>query len=502
MTTISNKIWGGVFVQEPDALAGQIIMNPEQVELDNQLIQDYLIETIAHNLMLAKQKILTKEDVKIIVQALMKLKIVHHAGTFKVVPEWGDLHENIEMKLTDMIGERGRKFHTARSRNDQIETDTRLYLRRSVLATLQNIIGVEEELLQLGKGNAEVVMPGYTHMQHAQPMTFGFWVLSYLAAIIRDWQRLMQSFKRVNINSLGTGAAFGLNYPIDREYVSQLLGFCGLERNSLDTISNRGENIADVMSAISFLFLHLGRMANELMFFTTHEYGYVSVGEEFCTGSSLMPQKRNPDILELVRSQSVIINSTLYKVLELQRNMPSGYNRDQRETKTALSVFKSVQNMLCMMAKLLATVKPKPEKMRKAISENFAVATDVADALVSEYGISFRDAHSIVGSLVRKAMEEDKRLEQISLDTWRESVKKVAGDEIDLSEVFLKKMTDPSVSVGRRNHIGGTAPHQVEKMAEKYAEDIKNQKQWLMEMKDKLNQAEAFLHKEVEKLLE
>ncbi len=444
---MAKKLWGGSYRIKLHPLAEKLIVNDEQNRMDTLLLPDYLLETTAHVQMLAKQRIISTAEGKQLTAELKKVRRLTEQGLFVLDPSIGDVHENIETYLITALGDTGKKVHTARSRNDQIETDTRLYLKRHLLSVLHDVASLKKELTAKSLQSTALLMPGYTHLQVAQPMTVGFWLNSYVAAIERDEVRLQELVDRVDLSPLGSGAGFGVPYPIDRDLTASLLGFTGVESSPLDAVGSRGELVAEAMWLLGLLMTHVGKLANELILFSTPEFGFFTLGEEFTTGSSIMPQKRNPDILELVRAQSAVLFAEANKIAMLIRNLPSGYNRDTRESKTSLKYLPEVSVALQVMTELMKTLQANPKAMRVAIDRSFATATALADSLVQQKGITFRDAHEISGKLVRYCQDHDKIFASITDADLNKALTAGKTHTVKLTAAWVREVTDPATVV-------------------------------------------------------
>ena len=452
--------------------------------------------------MLVKQSIIAQKDGQAIVRELVNYQQDLVEGKFQLSAEAGDIHENVEKKLIERLGQTGKQFHTARSRNDQICTDSRLYWRRNLLAILEHQIKMQQALFALAETTTEVVMPGYTHLQHAQPMTFGFWIMSYASALQRDTTRLIQTLERFNSCPLGAGASFGVTYPIDRQYTANLLGFADLEYNCLDSISNRGEDITEALADLAFVFQHLGRLANELILFASCEYGFIKIGDQFTSGSSIMPQKKNQDVLELIRSKSASLNARLLEALTIGHNLPSGYNRDQRITKESLALLPDLVDTLAIFTALVPTITPQPASMLEAVNAHYSTATDLADALVHDYAIAFRDAHLIVGKLVKLAIDQDILLANLSPQVLQDLILTQTKQNITLSPDFIRLQSDPASSVQRRQHAGATAPRQILSDIKHYRQIHNQQIIQLKNHQKNLEQAEKNLESEIRAMMD
>jgi argininosuccinate lyase len=376
------------------------------------------------------------------------------AGRFKWSVDDEDVHLNIERRLTALIGDAGKRLHTGRSRNDQVATDLRLWLRAQIDAVDALLASLIDALLTQAERHAALVMPGYTHLQVAQPVTFGHHLLAYVAMLERDRERLAGCRRRTNRLPLGAAALAGTTFPIDRERVARELGFEGVSENSLDAVSDRDFAI-EFCAGASLIMVHLSRLAEELVLWASPRYGFVRLPDRYCTGSSIMPQKKNPDVPELVRGKSGRVFGSLVALLVLMKGQPLAYNKDNQEDKEPLfDAVTTLTGCLSVFAGLLAGLEPVPAAMRAAVLEGHATATDLADYLVRK-GLPFRDAHEAVAKAVREAERAGSDLGSLSLATLQRFSAKIGSD--------VKRILTPEGSVSARNHIGGTAPAQVRK---------------------------------------
>jgi argininosuccinate lyase len=363
-----------------------------------------------------------------------------------------DVHLNIEHRLTELVGEAGKRLHTARSRNDQIATDIRLWLREAIDGIAAKLDRVRERLLDLAEPNAGVVMPGFTHLQVAQPVTFGHHLMAYFEMFSRDAGRLADCRKRVNQLPLGAAALAGTSFPIDREWVAAQLGFDGVCENSMDAVSDR-DFAVEFLAAAALAMAHVSRLSEELVLWMNPRFGFVSIADRFCTGSSIMPQKKNPDVPELMRGKAGRVFGSLMALLTLIKSQPLAYNKDNQEDKEPLfDAVDTLDDTLTILAELLAGVVARPDRMKAALAEGFATATDLADYLVRK-GLAFRDAHDIVGRAVREAEIAGRDLPGLPLERLREFSPLIGAD------VFAVLTAEGSVA--SRRHIGGTAPDAV-----------------------------------------
>jgi len=379
-----------------------------------------------------------------------------------------DIHMNIESILTEKIGDVGKKLHTGRSRNDQVATDIRLYCRDETDNIKKQITLLMEQLLSVAKIHTHTIMPGFTHLQIAQPITFGHHMMAWFEMLKRDYQRYEDSRKRTNINPLGAAALAGTTYPIDRNLTTEELNFDVTSENSLDSVSDR-DFIIELISASSILMMHLTRFSEELIIWSTSQFNFVELSDSFSTGSSIMPQKKNPDVPELIRGKSGRVFGHLFSILTIMKSQPLAYNKDNQEDKEPLfDVIDNIKGCLKVFTEMMPNISINKERMHQSAKEGFSTATDLADYLVKK-GIPFRSCHDIVGSIVKYALDNNLTLPEISLAKYKEFNKLVESDVFDILTV--------EGSVNSRNHYGATAPNQVSEAinrAYKYIDNIKN----------------------------
>ncbi len=443
------KPWAGRFNEPTDAFVEAFTAS---VDFDRRLYRHDIEGSIAHATMLARQGILTDDEREAIVKGLERIRRRIETGDFTWSIPLEDVHMNVESALTNEIGDAGKKLHTGRSRNDQVATDVRLWLRTEIDEIRLALARLETALLDLAEREAETIMPGFTHLQVAQPVTFGHHMMAWLEMLERDRERLADCRRRVNVMPLGAAALAGTSYSIDRIYTAKLLGFDRPAENSLDAVSDRDFAI-EFAAAAAILMMHLSRFSEELILWSSARFGFVELADSFCTGSSIMPQKKNPDVPELVRGKSGRIFGHLMGLLTLMKGQPLAYNKDNQEDKEPL--FDTVDNLkgsLKVFADMMGRLSCNRERMRAAAREGFATATDLADYLVRK-GIPFRDAHEIVGKAVALGVREGRDLSDLTLDELRQF-----SPAID-SDAFAVLSLDGSVAA--RDHLGGTAPRQV-----------------------------------------
>ncbi|MFN3586208.1 MAG: argininosuccinate lyase [Moraxellaceae bacterium] len=449
MTQSSSSMWGGRFAEATDAFVAEFTAS---VGFDQRLWRHDIMGSIAHATMLAEVGVLTAEERELIVNGLRQIEAEIAAGQFEWRVDLEDVHMNIEHRLTERIGIAGKKLHTGRSRNDQVATDVRLYLRDAIDAVRAELKRLLEGLVGLAEKEHATIMPGFTHLQTAQPVTFGHHLLAWFENLKRDDERLVDLRHRVNRMPLGAAALAGTTYPIDRRITARLLGFEAIAENSLDAVSDRDFAI-EFTSAAALIMMHLSRFSEELVLWASAQFQFVDLPDRFCTGSSIMPQKKNPDVPELVRGKSGRVYGHLMSLLTLMKGQPLAYNKDNQEDKEPLfDAIDTVLGSLRAFADMVPAIVPRRDNMREAARRGFATATDLADYLVKK-GTAFRDAHEIVGKAVGYGVQSGKDLAEMSLAELQQFSATIGDD------VFAVLTLEGSVNA--RNHIGGTAPEQV-----------------------------------------
>lgn len=422
------------------------------VDFDKRLAMFDIQGSIAHATMLGTQGIISAQDVEAIKQGLGEIAAEINAGQFEWLLDLEDVHLNIERRLTEKIGDAGKRLHTGRSRNDQVATDVRLWLRAVVDDVLANIKQLQLALLDLAETHAETIMPGFTHLQVAQPVTFGHHIMAYFEMLKRDAERFADARKRINRLPLGAAALAGTSYPIKREMVAELLGFDSVCQNSLDAVSDRDFAI-EFNAAAALTMMHLSRFSEELILWSSPRFAFIDIADRFCTGSSIMPQKKNPDVPELVRGKTGRVYGHLISLLTLMKGQPLAYNKDNQEDKEPLfDVADTLLVTLQIYADMLRGVKVNAANMRQAALEGFATATDLADYLVKK-GMPFRDAHEVVALAVKAGVQQGKDLAEMDLAQLQAFSDTIAED--------VYQVLTLEGSVASRNHTGGTAPAQV-----------------------------------------
>lgn len=446
-----NKGWSGRFSEPVDALVKRYTAS---VNFDKRLAEYDIQGSLAHAGMLAAQGIIGQDDLAAIERGMAEILEEIRSGEFEWSLDLEDVHLNIEKRLTDKVGDAGKRLHTARSRNDQVATDVRLWLRASVDDILDLIRALQVSILDLAEQHVDTVMPGFTHLQVAQPVTFGHHLMAYFEMLKRDAGRFADCRKRINRLPLGAAALAGSGYPVDREMVARTLGFDGVCENSLDAVSDRDFAI-EFTAAASLVMTHLSRFSEELILWSSPRFGFVDIADRYCTGSSIMPQKKNPDVPELVRGKTGRVNGHLVALLTLMKGQPLAYNKDNQEDKEPLfDTVDTLVDTLTIYADMLRGIKVDKDAMRRAVLEGFATATDLADYLVKK-GLPFRDAHEAVARAVRHAETKGCDLADLPLDELKQ-FSALAGEDI-------YAVLTPEGSLASRKHIGGTAPEQVKK---------------------------------------
>ena len=450
-TVNTDKLSSARFAQATDAF---VEIFTASVDFDQRMAQEDIDGSIAHAKMLCKIGILSETEKNDILTGLSTISQEIEEGTFNWSIKQEDVHMNIEARLTDLIGIAGKKLHTGRSRNDQVATDIRLYLRKEIDNITNQLVRLQHAILDLAEKEADTIMPGFTHLQVAQPVTFGHHLMAWFEMLSRDKERLQDCCKRINIMPLGAAALAGTSYPIDREMTAELLGFLRPSNNSLDSVSDRDFAI-EFTAAGSLIMMHLSRFSEELVLWASAQFNFIDIPDAFCTGSSIMPQKKNPDVPELVRGKAGRVTGHLVSLLMLMKGQPLAYNKDNQEDKEPLfDTADTLVNSLRAFADMIPHIGAKKENMYNAAKQGFATATDLADYLVRK-GMAFRDAHEVVGLAVRLGVDSKRDLSEISLKELQEFSADITEDVFDILKL--------EGSVAARQHIGGTAPDTVRK---------------------------------------
>ena len=459
----SLSLWGGRFEKSTDEMINDF---QASINFDKRLYREDIQGSIAHAKMLAKCKIISDADAQKIIDGLKNILAQIEGGKFNFSVELEDIHMNVEKALTDLIGEAGGRLHTARSRNDQVALDMHLYMRRTVQEVQHLILELQKSLVDAAEKNLSVIMPGYTHLQRAQPILFSHHLMAYFQMLKRDYDRFSGVYERADIMPLGAGALAGTTFPIDREFVKTELNFSEVYMNSLDAVSDR-DYILEFLSAASILMIHLSRLSEETILWCSREFNFVELDDAHCTGSSMMPQKKNPDVPELVRGKAGRVIGHLNAMLVTVKSLPLAYNKDLQEDKEGLfDAIDTIKFCLKVYAQIIAGMKVKAENMRRAVEEDFSNATDLADYLVKK-NLPFRQAHEVAGKLVHYCIERGVYLKDLSLDEF-----KTFYDKFDAG---IFNAIKAETCVNSRNSLGGTSTAQVTKqieIAKKYFADI------------------------------
>ena len=458
---MSKKPWDGRFAEKTDLTVESFTSS---IGFDKRLYEYDIEGSIAHCRMLAKQGIITEEEASQIIEGLGKIARDIQHGNFVLDESLEDIHMNIETQLTAVAGKVAQKLHTARSRNDQVVLDVRMYLRDEVVHILGGLTRLRQSLVDLAKTHIEVIMPGYTHLQPAQPVLFSHHLMAYYEMFTRDRDRFRQSLERINVLPLGSAALAGTTYPIDPAYTAQLLNFPRISRNSMDAVSSRDFQM-EFLSAASICMVHMSRLSEELILWSSPSFGFVEIPDAFATGSSIMPQKKNPDVPELVRGKAGRVIGDLIAVLTMMKGLPLSYNRDMQEDKEPLfDAADTLKKCLTVYEKLIPRLQVNAKAMRHAASKGFLNATDMADYLVGK-GMTFRDAHRCVGEIVRQALDDDKELQEISLKELKKFSKTFEKDVFEV--LALEQM------INRRLSAGGTARENVIKAINEAQDELR-----------------------------
>lgn len=456
------KLSSARFTEATDAFVEEFTAS---IQFDNRMYRQDIQGSIAHAKMLTQAGLLTEAELQDIIQGLGQIQQEIEAGQFQWSIQQEDIHMNIEARLTNLIGITGKKLHTGRSRNDQVATDIRLYIRDEIDAILPEMKRLQQGILSLAEKEADTIMPGFTHLQTAQPVTFGHHMMAWFEMIKRDVERLQDCRKRVNTMPLGSAALAGTTYPINRELTAELLGFDRISENSLDGVSDRDFAIEFTAFASTFL-MHLSRFSEELVLWSSAQFQFIDLPDRFCTGSSIMPQKKNPDVPELVRGKTGRVYGHLISLLTLMKSQPLAYNKDNQEDKEPLfDTVDTVRGSLRAFADMVPAIIVKRDMTYAAAKNGFSTATDLADYLVKK-GLPFRDAHEVVGLAVAHGVKTRQDLSEMSLETLQAFHPDITND------VFEVLTLEGSVSA--RNHLGGTAPAQVKAAIDRAKKDLKS----------------------------
>ncbi len=460
------QLWGGRFTKETD----QLVYNfNASISFDQKFYKQDIEGSIAHVCMLGKQGILTKEEMQQIVACLEEIRKDVEEGRLEITSEYEDIHSFVEANLIERLGDTGKKLHTGRSRNDQVALDMRLYTRLEVLYTDGLLKELLETILHIMEENTETIMPGFTHLQKAQPITLAHHMGAYFEMFKRDQLRLHDIYKRMNYCPLGSGALAGTTYPLDREYTAELMGFYGPTLNSMDGVSDR-DYLIEFLSACATIMMHLSRFSEEVIIWNSNEYQFVEIDDAYSTGSSIMPQKKNPDIAELVRGKTGRVYGALMSLLTTMKGIPLAYNKDMQEDKEfSFDAMDTVKGCISLFNGMLATMKFNKDVMRRSANKGFTNATDAADYLVN-HGVPFRDAHGIVGQIVLYCIDKGIAIDDMSLEELKA-----------ISPVFEEDIYDAismETCVNKRLTIGAPGKEAMEKVIAIEKEYLKNEGDW------------------------
>lgn len=446
-----KKPWAGRFKEKISKIAEHFT---ESVSFDQRLWRYDIKGSTAHVKMLGRQGIITKEDSEKIIKGLEEVAGEIEAGRFRFREELEDVHMNIEVALIEKIGNTGRKLHTARSRNDQVALDLRLYLRAEVKETISLIKRLQKTFLNIATKHLNSLMPGYTHLQRAQPVLLSHHLLAYVEMLQRDAERLKDSLKRINLLPLGSCAIAGTTLPIDRVYVAKLLGFDGVSGNSIDAVSDR-DSAAEFLSNAAILIMHLSRFAEELVLWSTEEFRFIELPDAFATGSSIMPQKKNPDVAELIRGKTGRVYGNLVSLLTIMKSLPLSYNRDLQEDKPPVfDTVDTVKSCLSVLNEMLPRIKFNTERMHETVKEGYSTATDIVEYLVRR-GLPFREAHEITGKIVLYCIKKKKRFEELTPKEFNTFSGVITDD------IYSSLRAEESVK--NKSSLGGTSPDEVKR---------------------------------------
>ncbi len=461
------KLWGGRFKKETPRGVEEFTSS---LPFDWVLFGEDIKGSVAWAKALSQVGVLTDVEKEKIIEGLESIKNEINEGKFQFLPSDEDIHTAIERALVEKVGEVGRKLHTGRSRNEQIVTDLRLYLKKEIKKTASLVNQLARNLVELSGRNQNLIMPGYTHLQPAQPVLFSHYLLAYFWMIKRDFDRLVSCYKKLDVLPLGSGALAGTAYPVDRGRLAKELGFASVSDNSLDAVADR-DFVLHFLNQVVILMIHLSRLAEDLIVFSSQEFSFIVLDEAYTTGSSLMPQKKNPDVLELIRGKTGRVIGDWVSLAVTLKGLPLTYNRDLQEDKeSVLNAVETVKSSLKMMSGVVASLKVNEEAMKKTLRNSYVLATDVADYLVAK-GVPFREAHEIVGKIVNYAVEEEKSFSDLSLTEWQQFSPHFDAD--------VKEALDLSKSLERRDVEGGTSPRQVQEGLKQAEQVLSRQSDWL-----------------------
>lgn len=491
----SSRLWGGRFSAEIDDLA---LAYSESTAADAVMVAEDIWGSEAHAIMLAATGIISEADLREILRWLEKTREDFEAGRFQLRPELEDVHLNVEWNLREQAGaELAGRLHTARSRNDQVVTDCRMHLRTRLLDIIEGVADLQEALLGRAQEHIEHVMPGYTHTQHAQPVSVAFWLSGHAAGLSRDVERLQQAYARTNLCPLGACAVAGTSLPTNRRLTARLLGFDGLLTHALDAVQSR-DFVLEALADLAILAANLSRMAEEIVLWSTYEFGMIELDDAFASGSSIMPQKKNPCMAELARARTGRLYGRLMQALVMAKALPGGYNRDLQEDKPPLwEALDCARQTLAILAAMYRTMVFKTGRMAELAGANFATATELANWMVRQRGLPFRQAHEIVGGLVGALVREGKTF--ADLDRVR-MILAEAGQDVEVE--MLGELLDPRACMMRQQSEGSTGPAQVQHQVELLSAGVAASREWVAERRAALRQARELTGRIVQHVLE
>ena len=459
---MAQKPWAGRFTE---ATSKSVEKYTESVSFDRRLWKYDIEGSIAHARMLAKQGIIAKKEADLIARGLKEIYQEIDKGRFVFSEEFEDVHMNIEAALIKKIGDTGGKLHTARSRNDQVALDIRLFLRHETLETAKLLLALEKVLAGRAERSLGIIMPGYTHTQRAQPVLLSHHLMAYAQMFDRDRQRFTDTLRRVNVLPLGACALAGTSLPIDRAYVAKLLGFDKVSENSIDTVSDR-DAVIEYISCASILMMHISRLAEELVLWSSEEFSFIEMSDAYTTGSSLMPQKKNPDVAELMRGRTGRVYGNLVSLLAMMKGLPLSYNRDMQEDKEPLfDTVDTIKATLSILAEMFGSIKFRKARMESSAGSGYSTATDIAEYLVRR-GVPFRKAHETTGRLVRYAIDNSRTLKELTLEEYASFSSMIESD--------IYRWIDEGRSVGAKNSLGGTSPERVMEQIREFRKRLKD----------------------------
>lgn len=488
------KLWGGRFAKDLNAETERFT---ESIDVDSRMVQYDIWGSQAHAIMLARQRIISQDDLRQILTWLNKAQKDFLKGSFVLKPELEDVHMNVEVYLIEGAGrEYGGKLHTARSRNDQVLVDARLYIREQILDTQELLCQLIRAFLELAESHVETVMPGYTHTQHAQPITLGFWATAYVSMFLRDMKRLSAAYACVNTNPLGACALAGTSFPTDRTLTTKLLGFDKTHEHALDVISSR-DFITETLFALSQLMSNLSRISEEVVYWSTYEFRMVVVDDAYSSGSSIMPQKKNPCVAELMRARTCKVYGALQTLLIMLKGLPMGYNRDLQEDKPPIwEAFDVVQACVSILRGMLSTLTFDAERMAFLAAANFATATELANYLVRERGLSFRECHEIVGGVVGELASAD-----LTFNSIEETQRLLKNRDVEMSISELEAVLDPQQAISNNKSLGSTSPAEVTRMVEDFNVQLIEYESEIIQRQEQINDAQKLTSETIEAIL-